>query len=308
MKYNRTAVFIIVGIVLSGGVFAQSNTPNARNEADLVRRMQDMRALESYSRRRSERDKRDTEAFDPPVLDKKTKERIRQMRLFDSRDIERYSKFLAGPNTGIVKLFPYFECVADKVIRVDGDCKSFVPESSDFSFRTVTYTNHLYHDIGYQRSGLVTDAFFSQGMITTLGDLPIETVDQNTTGVSFLLNYVPETRAETARRSLKAFDKGLTVGGARYSRSAEPVENMTYALRVIAYKVGNSLPPITHSSTMLDVKLKSLEMDTRDDIIVVFKIVRVDADRGLTIVWKELDRREAPKIRFAKGETMTDFK
>ncbi|CAN5593503.1 hypothetical protein BH10ACI3_BH10ACI3_06290 [soil metagenome] len=308
MNRKGIVVSIIVGVVIAGSMFSQTSNTPARNEADLLRRMQDMRALDSYSRRQSDKDKRDLDAFNPPVLDKKTKERIKQMRLFDNRDIERYSSFLTGQNTGIVKLFPNFECVAEKVIRIDGDCTNFVPESSDFSFRTVTYTNHLYHDIGYERSGLVSDAFFSQGIFTTLGDVPIEKVDQNTPGVSFLLDFVPETKAETARRRLHAFDQGLTVGGARYSRNAEPDENMTYAMRVIAYKVGNSLPPITDDSTMLEIKFKSLEMDKRDDITVAFRIIRVGNDRGLTIVWKELDRKDAPKIKFASGEILTDFK
>ena len=66
---------------------------NARNERDLERRMQDMRALDSYSRRQSEKDRREFNAFNPPELDKKTKERIRQMRMFDSRDVERYTAF-----------------------------------------------------------------------------------------------------------------------------------------------------------------------------------------------------------------------
>ena len=315
MKGNHLAVFFIMFAGIPWVIAAQTSNPsaqdrsqNARNERDLERRMQDMRALDSYSRRQSDKDRRDLEAFNPPELDKKTKERIRQMRMFETRDIERYRAFLAGEKTGIFKLFPAYNCVSANVIKIDGDCANFVPETSDFSFRAVSYTNSLYHDIGFETSGLLTDAFFSQGILTALGDVPIENVDRNTAGLKFLFDVTPESNMTGAKRSRKLFEKGINDGGFRYSTNVEPVENMTFALRMIAYRVANSLPAISGHSTMNELKFKSLDMDKRDDIIIAFRLVRKDQNGGLTIVWKELDRKEAPKIKFDKNEVPYDFK
>jgi hypothetical protein len=56
-----------------------------------------------------------------------------------------------------------------------------------------------------------------------------------------------------------------------------------------------------------ELKFLGLAKDDRDDIIVTFRIVRKEADGNVTIVWKELNRKETPKLKFGKGESMTDI-
>jgi hypothetical protein len=308
-----SALIVVVSASLgvhsqTAGTSRQERAANARVENDLERRMQDMRALEDYARRRSEKDRKELESLNPPELDKKAKERIRQMRMLDKEDVEHYRSFLAGEKTGIFRIFPNFDCLSMSLVRIDGECARFVPESSDFSFRAVAYTNRLYHDIGFERDELVTDAFFSQGLIATLGDIPIENVTDATPGLKFLVDLKPDPTAEAAKRNAKLFDKGIDSNGIRYSTAVLPVLSTTYAVRVIAYRLANSVPGVSPNSTLTELKFKSLEMDTRDDIIVAFRVIRVSQDAGLTIVWKELARRDSPKIKFDKGEAMVDFK
>ncbi len=57
-----------------------------------------------------------------------------------------------------------------------------------------------------------------------------------------------------------------------------------------------------------ELRFHTLSLDKRADVIIVFRIVRKAEDGTLTIVWKELDRKEAPKIKFPKGEKFADFK
>lgn len=304
--------FAFIGIALFGcfvGTAIGVSSQSAANERDLLRRMQDMRALESYSRRRSEKDRRQLEAMNPPELDKKSKDRVRKMRMLDTRDVERYRAFLSDPKkAGIFRIFPDFDCRSKNVVNIGPECAEFVPETSDFSFRAIAYTNRLYHDIGFDRTQLISDSFFSQGILVSLGDVPVENADLQFPAIKYLLDIKPDAMVANAKKTSDMFDRGVDSGGFYYSSRVIPTEKTTYALRSIAYQHAGSLPSLRPDSTLTEIKFKSLEMDSRDDVIVVFRIVRKDTDGGLTIVWKELSRKDGPKLKFAKDEVLADFK
>jgi len=279
---------------------------NARNEADLERRMRAMRQLESKMAALSKLDSRIVGHI--PRLDKNARERVLKLRRIDAADQLKYSEFLKADRTGIFRLFPDFDCVTDNYIRIDGPCAEFVPESSSFSFRTKNYADKFYHDVGYNADEIVSNAFFSQGILVSLGNVPIEQVDLTHAGLKFLTTFQPDLQPAGARGTATQLVGGIDSGGYRYTRSVKAVENSTYALRMVAYKIANSLPPYSQNTTMAELRFHSLGFDKRADLIVVFRIVRKDADGSATVLWKELDRADAPKIKFAKGEALADFK
>jgi hypothetical protein len=104
--------------------------------------------------------------------------------------------------------------------------------------------------------------------------------------------------------------KGVAEGGYRYATSAPAEENMTYALRVVAYRTkGISLAGFTDTLTADDIKFGGLNrFDTRIDLTVAFRIVRRDENSSVTILWKQLNRQDAPKLVFAKNEKLSDIK
>ena len=133
MKFADRFVLIVVFVVLltSFGVaqvtIVSSDTVRARerrNEADLERRMSDMRALDPTARRQRKRELPLTKA---PELDRSAKERIMKLRRVDPADLETYSDFLKQEKTGIFKLFPDLDCLTPNLIRIDGGCTDFVP-------------------------------------------------------------------------------------------------------------------------------------------------------------------------------------
>ena len=306
MKY---ALFGMIALMFASGMSVSGSAQTAANEKDLLRRMQDMRALDSYTHRRSEKDRREMESMNPPGLDKKAKDRIRMMRMLDTRDVEQYKAFLTeGKKTGIFRIFPDFDCVSKNLVNIGSECSGFVPETSDFSFRSIAYTNRLYHDIAFDRTDLISDSFFSQGILVSIGDVPIEKVTLGLAELKYLVGFKPDVLVASAKQTAHSLDAGVDSDGFHYSSSVIPSANTTYAVRNIAYRFAGSLAPISPDSTFTEIKFKSLEMDSRDDVIVAFRIVRKDVDSGLTIVWKELSRREAPKLKFGKGELLADFK
>ncbi|HEY2847764.1 MAG TPA: hypothetical protein VGI80_08095 [Pyrinomonadaceae bacterium] len=271
--------------------------------------MSDMRALDTVMRQQSEKDRAAIQKLvSPPELDKKTKDRIRQMRTLNAADVEQYRTFLAQPGTGIFKIFPSYECSSENVIRVDTDCAKWVPESSDFSFRQGVYTTRLYHDIGLEKVAIIADAFFTQGLMTTLGDVPIETTTLDTAGIAFLSRFRAASTPAAAKQSAAEIERGISTDGFRYGMTVEPTVNTTYAIRSISYSLGNSLPPLTIESGLNEMKLHSLDLDKRQDVIVVFRVIRMEENGGLTLVWKQLAAKDAPKLTFRKGELIKDFK
>ncbi len=243
-----------------------------------------------------------------PTIDKETSERIGLARRVDAADHARYAQFLNAEKTGMFKLFPDYDCVTKNLVKTDGNCKNFVMASSSFSFRTGGYIHPYYHDLGFNHGEILSNAFFSQGIFVSLGNQPIEDVTPGHEGLKFIYDLQTVTDPGEARKMAARLKAGVDFGGFAYSDRFEPAENTTYALRSIAYNLANSLPAITEKTSASEVRFHTLSLDKRADVTVIFRIVRKGEDGSLTIVWKELDRKEAPKIRFPKGEKFIDFK
>jgi hypothetical protein len=208
-----------------------------------------------------------------PTIDKETSERIRLARRVDAADYTRYQEFLKAEKTGLFKLFPDHDCVQQNVIRIDGDCKNFVMASSNFSFRTVGYAHPYYHDLGFNRGEIFSDAFFAHGILVSLGDVPIEEVTTGSDGLKYLFDFQPASDPGGARDAAARLKAGVRSGSFTYASSLSPVENTTYALRSIAYDVANSLLPVSESTSMNELRFHTLPLDKRADIIIVFRIV-----------------------------------
>lgn len=263
-----------------------------------------MRQLENKMIAMSKRD--EMALSTEPVLTKDARERVVRLRKIDPADLARYASFLKQDDTGIFRLFPDYDCSDRKYIRIDGPCEDFVPLSSSFSFRTGGYTDRFYHDIGFSADNIVSGAFFAQGTLVSLGDVPIEQVSLAHPALARLVRQAPISDVSSAREMATELANGIDFGDYRYAAKLKAVENTTYVVRSTAYKLGSSLPPLTQKTSLTEMRFHSLAHDKRADIVVVFRIIRRDDD-GVTIVWKELDHKDAPKLKFAKGEPLADF-
>jgi hypothetical protein len=266
--------------------------------------MADMRALEGAMKKMAERDRR------PPVdpaLDKLLRERTAQARKIDPQDLAKYSEFLKTKGSGIFRIFPDLGCVTRTLIKIDGECENFVPDSSDFSFRSGLFVESHYHDIGFTPEGFYSNGFFSIGMLTDLGDIQIGSLTIESPELKFLKNIQTSTSAADTRDLAKQVDRGIDTGQSRLAMRIKVELDRTYAIRSIAYRFGGSVAPPSEKSTMLDLRFLSLANDERKDVVVIFRVVRQEPAGGLTILWRELQRKDSPKIKFAKGEDRYDI-
>lgn len=87
-------------------------------------------------------------------------------------------------------------------------------------------------------------------------------------------------------------------------------KNVTYALRAIAFRSEHKIiSRLTPDNVNPDEsKFLYLDDDKRFDLTVVFRVVRQAENGSITILWKELNRQQSPKLIFAKNEKLSDIK
>lgn len=281
------------------------NTGTDNSDADFQKRVADMYNLE---RKLGALPGTGKATPAEPKLSSEQRERVMKLRRVAAPDVEKYGGLLKQEHTGIFKLFPDLGCVSKQVVKVSAECERFVPLSSHFTFRTNSYSNDIYHDLRFKDGYVSGNSFFSQGVFTTIGDEPVENVGLTHPALKFLTSFVADVDAKSAAAHASEFQTGVDSGSYRYADRAEVRENVTYAMRSIAYRLENSLRPMSEETTTNEMMFLSLPYDKRLDVIVVFRILGRDENGGITIVWKELARSNAAKIKFGKNEALKDFR
>jgi len=172
-------------------------------------------------------------------------------------DRNAYAAFLRQPDTGIIRLIP-----RENKLTIEG---------AYYSFSRLTHEYGSGSDIELQQDSLsVGFAGANFGMLTNLGDVPLEDIALEQPALRFLADYEPPHREPDARVEQRRVSEGLTLEGVSY-RDRMPVEvKSTYLLRSINYD--------------------------RTDVFVAFRIVRKDLDRSVIIVWKLLKKYPKPEL------------
>lgn len=228
-----------------------------------------------------------------PFRKKPNKEQKRQLQP-KADDLAKYARFLEQENSGIFRLLPDLGCQDNAlVVKADETCLNAIPESSFYSFREHEHTSDLLADIRIKNNHLVTDGLLSQGILVNLGDVELEKTSINSKGFQFINAYNPSDFSREAARQSFEILKGISSDGYHYRKILPAVENNTYALRVIAYR--GSLYK-SYRGFLFDL----LAGDKRIDITVAFRVVRKETDGSLTLLWKELQRKESPKLKYPK--------
>ncbi|MBA2619995.1 MAG: hypothetical protein H0U87_02215 [Acidobacteria bacterium] len=318
LNFKKTLVILLLGCVFY-------SSGKGQGSADAVERERRWRE-EQRARQRQEADlnrqfKELNELANPtvvyvrpaprvPVLSREERARIKAMLAPDAEDAAKYKDFLRQKNTGLIRLFPDFDCEAKNVIRVGGNCANLVPGSWNYSFRLKNYSDADYFDLRLRNGNLISESFLSQGILVRLGDVPLESVSALIGGLKFLLGFEPQVQSVEAKKQFAQIANGVQADGFKYAKSVRAEKNMTYALRVVAYRTENKVANrLSANASAGNSKFINLNFaDKRIDLTVAFRIVRRDADGNITILWKELNRREAPKIVFSKSEKLSDIK
>ena len=316
MNYTKILIAFLIVLGANQIIFGQTNQRNVPEasrrltldqikDRDFERRRANMNILSGRARSGHERS-----IIRKKPLTKEEKEKIKKITSPSEEDLAKYKNFLKQPETGIFRLLPDYDCESKHLVRLDGNCANFVSNAWAYSFRWKYYSDITWHDLSFKNNALVSDGFFSQGLMVSLGDVPIENLSPTGGGVKYLFDFKPETEFAAVRKQHEQIKKGFDDGDYFYSNKLEVTENTTYAVRVIAYKYKDKA-----QRGFLRRGEKSftyLEFDKRKDMIVAFRIIRKNDDKsddgGLTIVWKELQEIKPPTIVFQKDEQPINFK
>lgn len=200
-----------------------------------------------------------------------------------AEDVSRFAAFLKQPRTGIFRFHDISKCEeSQKVYNVEEPCPAHIPEKgSAYSFLEEDYEFKLLSDISLEKSIFRVRKLGTLSFLTDLGSVSIENLTLNADGIREMAEFVPSVDKKVVVAQYKIASKGFQVGKHIYKTSHPLKENSTYALRSIAYRM---------QSPNMSIKTKRL------DIIVIFRVVRTHGDGSVSILWKELQRKDAPKL------------
>lgn len=195
-------------------------------------------------------------------------------------DRASYAGFLKQSNTGLIRLVPRtfrqskFYSKPPVKINGGGAYYSFSNLSHEYGYGSdleLSTTIMFYDGTEVRPTHQLSVGFAGAdfGMLTNLGEVPLEAVDKDLR-TEVMRAYKPPRREAEARTEYRRFREGVTVNGQMY-RSRIPIQvGATYALRSINYN--------------------------ESDVLVAFHVVRKDTDQSLIIAWKLLKRYGTPRL------------
>ncbi len=227
----------------------------------------------------------------PPIS-----ESTRQRLIVAKEDEEKFAAFLKQSKTGIFKLFNTFDMTcspAEAKVANNGVCAFWASSGFGraYSFRQRTHEITYKSDFEIAKDTIMVRGANTLGYLASLGNVELDAVNDKTDAVQSVSKVTVPTNVEEIVKVESQLTKGLTVQGVTFAKYARVAENTTYLLRAIAYNA----PLFLNNG-----KINILENDKRQDIIVAFRVIRKDADGGVTFIWKEMSRKNAPRLVMPK--------
>ena len=178
-------------------------------------------------------------------------------------DRATYAEFLRQPDTGLIRLLP----------RQNNDRQNLTVRGGGayYSFKDRTHEYGNSSDISLEQGMLSTGfAGANYGMLATLGDVRLETVTLETAAAQVLSQYARAEDEPHARIEQRRTSEGAIIDGVSYKRRLSLQLNSTYVLRSVNYDAS--------------------------DVLVAFRVVRIDNDDSATILWKLLKKYPTPYL------------
>lgn len=299
---KKVGYFIATSLLIGMPVAAAAQHPTwddieskrAAEEAEMKRQMEMRRRMED---RRDQMEKGVKPGAKPeaaPVkvwLESQLPGRERRLLAPAPEVRQKYEAFLRGPDTGLFKII----ALGGPTVSVSGTQSGgvFVPIRGGGSF--YSFSKHR-HDAdewaqlrlfrGQLQSGrtlqeklvpfgerMTTVRFTPDGLtaFVSLGDVPLENVGLQTSGVGFLSSLTPPTEFAELEELTRRLAAGVKDGPFSYVSSLPVNPDATFALRSVLYK--------------------------QADLLIAFRVVRQDDDGSLHILWKQLKSYSPPSLK-----------
>jgi hypothetical protein len=222
-------------------------------------------------------------------------ERDKELIAMNQADRSQFAAFLDKENTGFVRLHDAGNCDEKSlIVNAKEPCPwNILGKAASYSFRKGKYQRAYFSDIRIKKSIFEIVGVNLLGFLTNLGNVDLHNLNLQSGGVKELMTFEPTSNVEEAERFYFLAKKGFQVNNFTYKTALPIKENMTYALRSVAYD-GKIYRKVN------GFKFNLLENDKRGDVTVVFRVIRKHDDGSYSILWKELQRKSAPKLKTEK--------
>lgn len=194
-----------------------------------------------------------------------------------------YAAFLKTRNTGVFKLLSQGtegDAFAISTANAGGMANPIFRATSTYSFREKE-VGSWQSDIAYVDGKIMGTMATSHLLLTQLAVEDIASVTAETPGMPFLTNFAQAKTPEEVDEISARLAPGIGDGGFRYTTSTWPRVGKVYGLRLVAY----------------GYRRGSVYSPGEKDLLIAFKIAARDEDGSVTVVWKELHRKDAPVFR-----------
>jgi len=208
--------------------------------------------------------------------------------------------FLNAKNTGIFRLVPDLGCNENKnVVTASEICLKYsMPgNGSGFSFRKGYHRIWRMSDLIYKENLFVTGSRYTLGIIGNLGDIELSKISLSAEVVKSLDDFSVANEYKAIENQYGKLSNGMILNNVFFSNRTRIAENSTYLLRSVAYR--------TKSFVVAGVggTYNEFEFDKRIDTLIAFKVLKIDGDGSVIILWKKLREKESPKLKFEQKES-----
>jgi hypothetical protein len=192
-----------------------------------------------------------------------------------AEDQKRYEEFLKEPDTGLIRLLP-----REKYDETNPEAPSGIPLRGGGAYYSFSSRSQEYgqgSDLSLQQNELsVGFAGADYGLLTSLGDVPLDQITLQTSTVKILAAYTPPTEERLARLEYRKISQGTELDGATFKNRLPLRADTTFLLRSVNYSYSSG--------------------SGGSDVLVAFRVVRIDCDGSAVILWKMLKQYPAPQF------------
>ena len=204
-----------------------------------------------------------------------------------------FEEELSNNNSGVVKMVADEGCEAKFFVTVaTPHCEKYsMPGAgSAYSFRKASHWLRHLSDLNFDGKKLIAaPGDFINGILVNVGDVPLDRIT-GTPEYATVAGFEPVSDSKKAAAFSALLKKGIRDGRILYASALPVMNNTTFLMRSIAYRS-------EFYRTVEGVEYDEMGFDTRKDVIVAFRVIGYEPDQSVTIAWKEIFRRDSPRIK-----------
>lgn len=265
-----------------------------RQEAIFNQRVDNLRNIDKPLTRRDPN--RNFQVYQSKIKPLYRKPTLEEQKLLapDREVLQAFADVLNDKTTDLIRLIADKGCSKDLGIIVSTPhCLKYTMPGAgaSYSFRLGNHWLKHLGDLNFGGENLQS----SQGVLTNaimvnIGDVPLNKISPEHKALKTLMEFQPVSDFKQAAKLASLLEKGIRDSDFVYANKLPARENSTYLLRSIAYR-GESLRSIE------EIVYDEFEFDKRKDVIIAFRVIRFNPNESVTILWKELNRKDSPKIK-----------